>query len=115
MKVNIYINDEEIVIKEKQDETKIETYQDNGTNPWKREELFKGCNFYDAKIRKFNHLSWTYRTMNVLDDAKIETYQELADKTEIEILTLHNCGRRTLTEIQYNLAILGLELRKESK
>ena len=105
MNINIYINDEEIAIKEKQEEE----------NPWKRKDLFKGCDFSRAKINKFNPLGWTYRAFSVLEGAKIETYQQLADMTELDLLKTRNCGRKTLEEIHLNLAILGLELRKKNK
>ena len=105
MKVNIYINDEEIVIKEKKEKE----------HPWKRKDLFKGYDFCRAEIRTFNPIGWTYRSMGVLDDAKIETYHQLSSMTEADLLRTRNCGRKTLAEINLNLAILGLELRKESK
>tara|TARA_R110002167_G_scaffold167777_2_gene365370 strand:+ start:1583 stop:1900 length:318 start_codon:yes stop_codon:yes gene_type:complete len=105
MSINIYINDDEIVIKEKKEKE----------NPWKRKDLFKGCDFSRAKINRFNPLGWTYRAMRVLDDAKIETYHQLSSMTELDLLKTRNCGRKTLEEINLNLAILGLELRKENE
>ena len=60
-------------------------------------------------------MGWTYRAMRVLDDAKIETYHQLSSMTELDLLKTRNCGRKTLEEINLNLAILGLELRKENE
>ncbi|PTE95477.1 MULTISPECIES: DNA-directed RNA polymerase subunit alpha C-terminal domain-containing protein, partial [Staphylococcus] len=43
----------------------------------------------------------------------INSVQELADKSEADMMKVRNLGRKSLEEVKYKLEDLGLGLRKE--
>ncbi|HDB5665017.1 TPA: DNA-directed RNA polymerase subunit alpha, partial [Staphylococcus aureus] len=45
--------------------------------------------------------------------AGINSVQELADKSEADMMKVRNLGRKSLEEVKYKLEDLGLGLRKE--
>ena len=50
---------------------------------------------------------------NCLKRAGINSVQELADKSEADMMKVRNLGRKSLEEVKYKLEDLGLGLRKE--
>lgn len=58
-------------------------------------------------------LDLSVRSYNCLKRAGINTVQELASKTEDEMMKVRNLGRKSLEEVQLKLEELGLGLRKE--
>ena len=60
--------------------------------------------------RSVNELELSVRSINCLQNAKIETIGELVHKTEGEMLKTKNFGRKSLQEIKAILANMGLSL-----
>lgn len=58
-------------------------------------------------------LDLSVRSYNCLKRAGINTVQELTNKTEADMMKVHNLGRKSLEEVKNKLADLGLGLRKE--
>ncbi|OGX79141.1 DNA-directed RNA polymerase subunit alpha [Exiguobacterium sp. SH3S2] len=58
-------------------------------------------------------LDLSVRSYNCLKRAGINTVQELANKSEEEMMKVRNLGRKSLEEVQLKLDELGLGLRKE--
>jgi len=58
-------------------------------------------------------LDLSVRSYNCLKRAGINTVQELIMKTEEDMMTVRNLGRKSLEEVQEKLEELGLGLRKE--
>ncbi|WP_290754291.1 DNA-directed RNA polymerase subunit alpha C-terminal domain-containing protein, partial [Exiguobacterium sp. UBA3968] len=58
-------------------------------------------------------LDLSVRSYNCLKRAGINTVQELANKSEDEMMKVRNLGRKSLEEVQAKLDELGLGLRKE--
>ncbi|MBM7542825.1 DNA-directed RNA polymerase subunit alpha [Amphibacillus cookii] len=58
-------------------------------------------------------LDLTGRTYNCLKRAGINTVQELANKSEDDMMKVRNLGRKSLEEVKHKLDDLGLGLRKE--
>lgn len=58
-------------------------------------------------------LDLSVRSYNCLKRAGINTVQELANKSEEEMMKVRNLGRKSLEEVQHKLDELGLGLRKE--
>jgi DNA-directed RNA polymerase subunit alpha len=52
------------------------------------------------------------RSYNCLKRAGIHTAQELANRTEEEMMKVRNLGRKSLEEVVWKLNELGLSLRK---
>jgi DNA-directed RNA polymerase subunit alpha len=50
---------------------------------------------------------------NCLKRAGINTVQELANKTEEDMMKVRNLGRKSLEEVKHKLEELGLGLRKD--
>jgi len=65
--------------------------------------------FRDAKIEE---LDFSVRTFNCLKKANVLTIGDLTQKTESDLMTIRNFGRKSLTEVREKLAQLGLGLRK---
>ena len=107
MSINIYINDDKISIDKPTVKKKY--------NPIikSREELFRHVDFRYKDIFKYNPLRWSIRTANILDTNGIKSYYDLASCTESQIRKWKNAGRKTLTEVQCILEILGLQLRED--
>ena len=60
--------------------------------------------------RSVNELELSVRSINCLQNAKIETIGDLVQKTEAEMLKTKNFGRKSLQEIKTVLASMGLTL-----
>jgi DNA-directed RNA polymerase subunit alpha len=60
--------------------------------------------------RSVSELELSVRSINCLQNAKIETIGELVQKTEGEMLKTKNFGRKSLNEIKHILASMGLSL-----
>ncbi|GIN22797.1 MAG TPA: DNA-directed RNA polymerase subunit alpha [Bacillus bacterium] len=58
-------------------------------------------------------LDLSVRSYNCLKRAGINTVQELANKTEEDMMKVRNLGRKSLEEVKGKLDELGLELRKD--
>ncbi|MGM9988995.1 MAG: DNA-directed RNA polymerase subunit alpha [Bacillaceae bacterium] len=58
-------------------------------------------------------LDLSVRSYNCLKRAGINTVQELANKTEEDMMKVRNLGRKSLEEVKNKLEELGLGLRKE--
>lgn len=60
--------------------------------------------------KNINELELSIRSINCLQNAKIETIAQLVQKTENEMLKTKNFGRKSLQEIKNILASMGLTL-----
>lgn len=58
-------------------------------------------------------LDLSVRSYNCLKRASINTVEDLANKTEEEMMKVRNLGRKSLDEVKYKLHSLGLALREE--
>ncbi|MDR3241884.1 MAG: DNA-directed RNA polymerase subunit alpha [Lactobacillaceae bacterium] len=58
-------------------------------------------------------LDLSVRSYNCLKRAGINSVQELVDRSETQMMSVRNLGRKSLDEIQEKLALLGLGFRKE--
>ncbi|MGU3440143.1 DNA-directed RNA polymerase subunit alpha [Bacillus cereus] len=58
-------------------------------------------------------LDLSVRSYNCLKRAGINTVQELASKTEEDMMKVRNLGRKSLEEVKHKLEELGLGLRKD--
>ena len=58
-------------------------------------------------------LDLSVRSYNCLKRAGINTVQELANKSEDDMMKVRNLGRKSLEEVKHKLDELGLGLRKE--
>lgn len=60
--------------------------------------------------RSVSELELSVRSINCLQNAKIETIGDLVQKTEAEMLKTKNFGRKSLNEIKSILSGMGLQL-----
>lgn len=88
-----FINFDEESIKEEEVEEEVE-------------QTYENPNLY----RSVNELELSVRSINCLQNAKIETIGELVQRTEAEMLKTKNFGRKSLQEIKTILAGMGLTL-----
>lgn len=58
-------------------------------------------------------LDLSVRSYNCLKRAGINTVEDLANKTEEEMMKVRNLGRKSLDEVKYKLHALGLALKEE--
>lgn len=65
---------------------------------------------YDKLRLPISELELSVRSANCLKDANIKTIAELVKKTESELLTFRNFGKKSLTEINDLLKVMGLNL-----
>ena len=65
---------------------------------------------YDKFRLSINELELSVRSANCLKDANIKTIAELVRRTEIELLTYRNFGRKSLNEIKDILKVMNLGL-----
>jgi len=65
---------------------------------------------YEKLCLPISELELSVRSANCLKDANIKTIAELVKKTESELLTFRNFGKKSLTEINDLLKIMGLHL-----
>ena len=91
--LNIFINFDE---EPEYEESHHEPVQLTGLN----ENLYKPV----------SELELSVRSINCLQNAKIETIGELVQKTEAEMLKTKNFGRKSLNEIKHILETMGLSL-----
>jgi len=92
--LNPFINfDEEAIVPIEEDETIEET-------PFENPHL----------LRSVNELELSVRSINCLQNAKIDTIGDLVQKTEAEMLKTKNFGRKSLQEIKAVMASMGLTL-----
>jgi DNA-directed RNA polymerase subunit alpha len=70
------------------------------------EKIYENPHLY----RSVNELELSVRSINCLQNAKIETIGDLVQKTEAEMLKTKNFGRKSLQEIKTVLASMGLTL-----
>jgi DNA-directed RNA polymerase subunit alpha len=57
-------------------------------------------------------LDLSVRSFNCLKRAGIDTVEDLANRTEEDMIKVRNLGRKSLDEVIQKLHSLGLELRK---
>jgi len=74
----------------------------------RRVESTSGIN--ENLYRSVSELELSVRSINCLQNAKIETIGELVQKTEGEMLKTKNFGRKSLNEIKHILTSMGLSL-----
>lgn len=69
----------------------------------------------DQKVLEMTieELDLSVRSYNCLKRAGINTVQELANKTEEDMMKVRNLGRKSLEEVKVKLEDLGLGLRKD--
>ena len=90
--MEVFINFDESSIKaEAEDEVKDEPLNEN-------------------LYRSVSELELSVRSINCLQNAKIETIGDLVQKTEQEMLKTKNFGRKSLNEIKVILTEMGLAL-----
>jgi DNA-directed RNA polymerase subunit alpha len=65
------------------------------------------------KKKTIEELDLSVRSYNCLKRAGINTVQELANKTEEDMMKVRNLGRKSLEEVKHKLEDLGLGLRKD--
>jgi len=65
---------------------------------------------YEKLRLPISELELSVRSANCLKDANIKTIAELVKKTESELLTFRNFGKKSLTEINDILKVMGLGL-----
>ncbi len=70
------------------------------------EKVYENPHLY----RSVNELELSVRSINCLQNAKIDTIGDLVQKTEAEMLKTKNFGRKSLQEIKTVLASMGLTL-----
>ena len=64
----------------------------------------------DNLYRSVSELELSVRSINCLQNAKIETIADLVQKTEAEMLRTKNFGRKSLNEIKTILSAMNLSL-----
>ncbi|MCA9407452.1 MAG: DNA-directed RNA polymerase subunit alpha [Candidatus Omnitrophica bacterium] len=65
---------------------------------------------YDKLRLPISELELSVRSANCLKDANIKTIAELVKKSESELLTFRNFGKKSLTEINDLLKVMGIQL-----
>ena len=65
---------------------------------------------YEKLNLPISELELSVRSANCLKDANIKTIAELVRKTESELLTFRNFGKKSLSEINDLLKVMGLSL-----
>jgi DNA-directed RNA polymerase subunit alpha len=65
---------------------------------------------YEKLRLPISELELSVRSANCLKDSSIKTISELVKKTESELLTFRNFGRKSLTEINDLLKVMGINL-----
>ena len=58
-------------------------------------------------------LDLSVRSFNCLKRANINTVEDLTNKTEEEMIKVHNLGRKSLEEVEHKLAMMGLSLASD--
>lgn len=93
--MDVFINfDESVIVFEQEEEEEEEPLNEN-------------------LYRSVSELELSVRSINCLQNAKIETIGDLVQKTEAEMLKTKNFGRKSLNEIKTILASMGLSLGME--
>ncbi len=86
------------------DEESIKPIEEEETEG--EEKVYENPHLY----RSVNELELSVRSINCLQNAKIETIGDLVQRTEAEMLKTKNFGRKSLQEIKTVLASMGLTL-----
>ena len=102
MDVKIYINDEKVSIAKP---VKKKILLEHPLSRQARTDLDCSLEYIPARF--------SVRTTYVLSKAEILTYRDLTSYTASQLLRMKNLGRKTLTEVQERLKIVGLELKAE--
>jgi hypothetical protein len=68
-------------------------------------------NEVEQRSTTINHLKLTTRATNVLRAKNIETIEQLTLLTEFDLLKIPDIGRKTLKDIETELAVLNLRLK----
>ena len=68
-------------------------------------------NEVEQRSTTINHLKLTTRATNVLRAKNIETIEQLTLLTEFDLLKIPDIGRKTLKNIETELAVLDLRLK----
>jgi len=102
MDVKIYINDEKVSI----------------DKPVAKEAILNISSLGQARANldcslEYIPARFSVRTTDVLGRAEILTYRDLTSYTASQLLRIKNLGRKSLTEIQERLEIVGLKLKVE--
>ena len=103
MDVKIYINDEKVSIDKPVEKEILLEYPLSLRQA--RTDLDCSLEYIPARF--------SVRTMDVLGKAEILTYRDLTSYTASQLLRMKNLGRKTLTEVQERLRLVGLELKAE--
>jgi DNA-directed RNA polymerase subunit alpha len=74
------------------------------------EESEEDQEFYEKLRQPISELELSVRSANCLQEAKINTIGDLAQKSEMEMLKYRNFGKKSLAEINKILASMGLSL-----
>ena len=87
-------------------------FDEDAIKPIEEEEIEGEEKTYENPhlYRSVNELELSVRSINCLQNAKIETIGDLVQKTEAEMLKTKNFGRKSLQEIKTVLASMGLTL-----
>lgn len=87
-------------------------FDEEAITPVEEEEDKEEDKFFENPhlYRSVNELELSVRSINCLQNAKIETIGDLVQKTEAEMLKTKNFGRKSLQEIKTVLASMGLTL-----
>ncbi|OFI47466.1 DNA-directed RNA polymerase subunit alpha [Floricoccus tropicus] len=63
--------------------------------------------------KPIEELDLSVRSYNCLKRAGINTVQDLTDKTEAEMMKVRNLGRKSMEEVKFKIADLGLKFKNE--
>ena len=64
---------------------------------------------------KIEDMELSVRSFNCLKRARINTVEDLCNKTESEMMKIRNLGNKSLVEVHERLEAMGLSLRKDSE
>lgn len=86
-------------------------FDEDAIRPIDEEEEVEEKSYENPHLyRSVNELELSVRSINCLQNAKIDTIGDLVQKTEAEMLKTKNFGRKSLQEIKTVLASMGLTL-----
>ena len=93
----------------------LNLFIDLSENAKSAEVMVEKENNEKEKVLEMNidELELSVRSYNCLKRAGINTVEDLACKTEEEMMKVRNLGRKSLEEVQQKLATLGLSLRQD--
>ncbi len=89
----------------------LDVFVSYGQLPEEEEEIsIEEQALYEKLRLPISELELSVRSANCLKDANIKTISELVRKTESELLTFRNFGKKSLTEINDLLKVMGIHL-----